>query len=60
MVALSLRDRRHFKEVYLESAMEADLIEMTIPDKPTSGNQRYRLTAKGRAWLATRKAGEET
>jgi hypothetical protein len=40
--------------------MEADLIEMTIPDKPTSGNQRYRLTAKGRAWLATRKAGEET
>lgn len=24
---------------------------MTLPDKPTSPNQRYRTTTKGRAWL---------
>ena len=30
-----------------------DLIEMTIPDKPNSRLQRYRLTAKGRELLAS-------
>jgi ATP-dependent DNA helicase RecG len=30
-----------------------DLIKMTIPDKPQSRLQRYRLTEKGRAWLHT-------
>ena len=29
-------------------------IEMTIPEKPRSRLQRYRLTDKGRAWLAAR------
>ncbi len=28
--------------------IEAKLVEMTIPDKPQSSKQRYRLTAKGR------------
>ena len=27
-------------------------VEMTIPDKPRSGQQKYRLAAKGRGWLA--------
>ncbi len=28
------------------------LVEMAIPDKPTSRLQKYRLTAKGRALLS--------
>jgi ATP-dependent DNA helicase RecG len=32
--------------------MEAGLVEMTIPDKPRSSKQRYRLTDLGRRWQA--------
>ncbi|MDE0229391.1 MAG: putative DNA binding domain-containing protein [Bryobacterales bacterium] len=47
--ALRLRDRNHFTNTYLRPALEAGLVEMTLPDKPTSRNQRYRLTAAGEA-----------
>jgi ATP-dependent DNA helicase RecG len=46
--ALKLQDRKSFRELYLEPALSAGLIEMTIPDKPKSRNQRYRLTEKGK------------
>jgi len=49
--ALGLTHRQHFKEVYLDPALQSALIEMTIPDKPRSSKQRYRLTDKGRRWL---------
>ena len=45
--ALGFKDRNHFTTVYLKPALEAGLIDMTLPDKPTSGNQRYRRTAQG-------------
>ena len=48
-MALQLRHRRHFAMVYLRPALKAGLIEMTLPGKPTSGNQRYRRTAQGEA-----------
>ena len=48
---LSLRDDEHFRTAYLLPAMAAGLLEMTLPDKPTSRLQKYRLTEKGRAWL---------
>jgi predicted HTH transcriptional regulator len=48
---LGLKDRKHFQDAYLRPAMEAGFIEMTIPDKPLSSQQKYRLTAAGRALL---------
>ena len=48
---LALRDEKHFRSAYLIPALEAGLIEMTIPDKPRSSKQRYRITPKGRAAL---------
>ena len=44
---LGLADRKHFRASYLLPALDAGLIEMTIPDKPRSSAQRYRLTAFG-------------
>ncbi|MDO9516612.1 MAG: hypothetical protein Q7J10_01040 [Methanosarcinaceae archaeon] len=48
MDALLLKDRMHFSRDYLQPAIETGFLEMTIPEKPRSGNQRYRLTDKGR------------
>jgi len=45
---LGLEDRKHFHATYLQPALAAGLIEMTIPDKPRSSAQRYRLTSAGR------------
>ncbi len=49
---LGLADRKSFRERYLKPALDSGLIEMTIPDKPNSRLQKYRLTDKGRQWLA--------
>lgn len=48
---LGLADREHFRKAYLVPALSAGLIEPTLPDKPNSRLQRYRLTDKGRAVL---------
>ena len=48
---LELRDSQHFRKAYLFPALQAGLIEMTIPEKPRSSKQRYRLTAAGRDYL---------
>jgi hypothetical protein len=48
MAALHLKHRDSFVDTYLKPAMAEGLIEMTIPDKPNSRLQKYRLTAKGR------------
>jgi predicted transcriptional regulator len=44
-----------FRLVYLRPALDAELIEMTISEKPHSSKQKYRLTNKGRQVLRDRK-----
>ncbi len=47
--ALGLRSDANFRTLYLVPALEAGLLEMTIPDKPKSSRQQYRLSAAGAA-----------
>jgi ATP-dependent DNA helicase RecG len=49
--ALGLKSEDHFRKAYLLPALASGLLEMTLPDKPRSSKQRYRLTAIGRPWL---------
>lgn len=44
--ALDLRDRKSFRERYLAPALQSGFVEMTIPGKPNSRNQKYRATEK--------------
>jgi ATP-dependent DNA helicase RecG len=55
---MGLGDREYFRTEYLRPALDQGLIEMTIPDKPRSSKQKYRLTDKGRRWLS-RHGGSE-
>ena len=48
---LGLADREHFRKTYLLPALAAGQIEPTLPDKPNSRLQQYRLTNKGRSTL---------
>jgi len=52
---LGLQDRKSFRERYLKPALIAELIEMTLADKPNSRLQKYRLTGKGQQWLEQHK-----
>lgn len=49
--ALDLQDRKSFRERYLKPALAEGLIEMTLPGKPNSRLQKYRMTDLGRRWL---------
>lgn len=51
MEKLSLKGRDNFEKLYLAPALAAGLMERTIPNKPNSRLQQYRLTDKGRNLL---------
>lgn len=46
MKLLALKHRPSFRESYLLPALRLGYIEMTIPDKPNSSNQKYRKIGK--------------
>ena len=52
MVVAVKSDRTKFRNQVLRPLLEEGLLEMTIPDKPRSSKQKYRLTTKGRELLA--------
>ena len=45
---MGLKHRQTFRGNYLHPALNRDYIELTIPEKPNSRLQKYRLTEKGR------------
>ena len=44
---LGLKHEDHFRNANLVPSLKAGVVEMTIPDKPRSSRQRYRLTQAG-------------
>jgi ATP-dependent DNA helicase RecG len=56
---LELKGQANFRDRYLAPALGAGLIEMTIPEKPKSSKQKYRLTNTGRQVLGRMQGGFE-
>ncbi len=52
MAIANRSDRTKFRNQVLRPLLDDGLIEMTVPDKPNSRLQKYRLTAAGKRWLA--------
>ena len=44
---LSLKDRRNFRENYLDPALADEIIEMKYPESPNHPKQKYLITEKG-------------
>ncbi|MBN8246734.1 MAG: hypothetical protein J0L84_04745 [Verrucomicrobia bacterium] len=53
--ALGLKHEDHFRRAYLLPALQGGWIEMTLPGKPKSRLQRYRVTGKGATWVELRR-----
>jgi predicted transcriptional regulator len=49
--SIGLKNREHFRKEYLEPLINDGFIERTIPEKPNSRLQKFRLTDKGRQSL---------
>ena len=47
-VRLALKNDEHFRLTYLQPSLAANVIEMTLPNKPNSRLQKYRLTEIGK------------
>ena len=50
-------DRTYFRNNHIQPLLDDGVLEMTIPDKPTSSQQKYRTTAKGLKLLARNSEG---
>ena len=52
MATFGRSNRTTLRDQFLSPLLSNGLVEMTIPDRPKSRLQKYRLTAKGAALLA--------
>lgn len=48
---LALKNEEHFRKAYLVKSMSLGFVEITLPNKPNSRLQKYRLTPQGKAYL---------
>ena len=58
MRVLGLKHWKTFRSNYLQPLLDDGWLEMTLPDKPTSSNQKYRLTTQAEALLAELEEGQ--
>lgn len=58
--AAGMANREHFRKFYIEPLVVAGWLAPTIPEKPTSRLQKYRLTDAARTWLASLTATKTT
>ena len=57
--SLGLKGRANFEERYLKPALVAGMIELTIPDKPKSRKQKYRVSVAGKALIEQQERSED-
>ena len=55
-LALGLKHNGHFRKAFSIPSLKAGLLAMTVPDRPRSRNQRYRLSRTGREFLVAQAA----
>ena len=46
MGLLNWKDRTKFRKKFVQPLLAQGLLKMTIPDKPSSGNQKYQTISK--------------
>ena len=51
MQKLNLKDRKNFRENYINQALKSGVVTLTIPEKPQSSKQKYKLTELGKKIL---------
>ncbi len=51
MNKLHLNDEKNFRQNYIQAALQQNLIERTIPEKPNTPRQKYRITPQGANFL---------
>lgn len=49
--SIKVSNQTYNKRKFLDPLLDTGLIEMTLPDKPQSRNQKYRITQKGKKIL---------
>ncbi|MBK4995425.1 transcriptional regulator [Pseudomonas sp. S37] len=59
MAFVGRSNRSKFRDQVLSPLLKLGLVEMTIPEKPSSSKQRYRLTAAGRALNAEQRSSDD-